>query len=536
MIFTSPLSDVTFPTDKSTFDVVFHGGRLAKPSKVALVDGTTGKTTTFKQLYENIVGLSSYLSGSLKMKRGEVLAIYSPNDVQYPMILFAGNRSGLAVTTANPSYLPSEFAYQLQDSRAKVIFCHPSVLKETYEAAAMAKIPRSSIYLIGDRDLDGHTCVATLIAKGLSMPAVAPYPYTKHELLNDPAYLCYSSGTTGRSKGVITTCINIISNIFQHGAMEDKPKDTDTNLAVLPMYHIYALSLFLHNCIYRGETVVVMSKFDLVQFLELIQKYRVTHVNIVPPIAIGLAKHPIVDKYNLTSLKHVLSGAAPLGEDISREFTARLKIPIKQAYGMTETSPLALYTPRRDIVVGTVGILAPNMQAKIIDPSGKLLGYGQEGELCLRGPNVMKGYLNNEKATRETLIDGWLHTGDVAIVQKNGYYRIVDRIKELIKYKGLQVVPAELESHLLGHPKIADAAVIPRPDDQAGEIPKAYCVLKPGQSATEKEIQDYIAGKVSYHKYLRGGVEFIPEIPKSASGKILRRVLREMDKKTLAKL
>lgn len=202
---------------------------------------------------------------------------------------------------------------------------------------------------------------------------------------------------------------------------------------------------------------------------------------------------------------------------------------------MTETSPLALYTPKRDIIDGTCGVLAPNMNAKIISPEGKLLGYNQEGELCLRGPNVMKGYLNNEEATKSTLIDGWLHTGDVAVCYENGYFAIVDRIKELIKYKGLQVVPAELESYLLGHPSIADAAVIPREDQVAGEIPKAYVVLKPGKILGEKDVQDYIQDKVSHHKYLRGGVEFIPEIPKSASGKILRRILRDLDKETLLK-
>jgi acyl-CoA synthetase (AMP-forming)/AMP-acid ligase II len=283
--------------------------------------------------------------------------------------------------------------------------------------------------------------------------------------------------------------------------------------------------------LHQGATIVLMPRFDLEQFLGLIQKHRVTLSHIVPPIVLQLAQNPIIDNYDLSSLKMIFSGAAPLGVELSRECIERIGCGIRQGYGMTETSPVTHSSPSNpdDMKLGAVGTAAPNTECKLVDPaSGEELGPNQEGELWVRGPQIMKGYLNNLEATARTIdSDGWLHTGDIGYADEDGHFFIVDRLKELIKYKGFQVAPAELEAVLLSHPAIVDAAVIPCADEEAGEVPKAFVVLK-GEASAE-EIMDFVAERLAPHKKIRF-VEFIAQIPKSASGKILRRVLVEKER------
>jgi acyl-CoA synthetase (AMP-forming)/AMP-acid ligase II len=283
--------------------------------------------------------------------------------------------------------------------------------------------------------------------------------------------------------------------------------------------------------LHMGATIVMMPRFDLEQFLTLIQKYRVTLSHIVPPIVLQLAQNPMIEKFDLSSLKMIFSGAAPLGADLSRECMARVGCDIRQGYGMTETSPVTHSSPPNpgDMKLGAVGPAAPNTECKLVDPaSGEELGPNQEGELWVRGPQVMTGYLNNLEATVRTIdSDGWLHTGDIGYADEDGHFYIVDRMKELIKYKGFQVAPAELEAVLLSHPAIADAAVIPCADDEAGEVPKAFVVL--GGEVTAEEIMGFVAERLAPHKKIRF-VEFIAQIPRSASGKILRRVLVEQER------
>jgi acyl-CoA synthetase (AMP-forming)/AMP-acid ligase II len=274
-----------------------------------------------------------------------------------------------------------------------------------------------------------------------------------------------------------------------------------------------------------------MQRFDLEQFLAAIQKYRVTLSHIVPPIVLKLAKDPMVDNYDLSSLRMIFSGAAPLGAELSRECMNRIKCGIRQGYGMTETSPVTHSSPAdpASMRLGAVGTAAPNTEVKLVDPAtGAELGANEEGEICVRGPQIMKGYLNNPEATTRTVdSDNWLHTGDIGYADDDGHFFVVDRVKELIKYKGFQVAPAELEAVLLTHPAIADAAVIPCRDDEAGEVPKAFVVTR--QDTSGQEIMDFVAARVAPHKKIRE-VEFIPQIPKSLSGKILRRVLIEQER------
>src|SRR4029078_2191481 len=310
----------------------------------------------------------------------------------------------------------------------------------------------------------------------------------------DLVALPYSSGTTGLPKGVMLTHHNLVANLCQ---MEGLCYfyETDTLICVLPLFHIYGLVVVLNMGLYSGATVVLMPRFELESFLKAVQDYDVSLAHIVPPIVLSLSKHPIVDNYKLPKLKKFVSGAEPLGEELTRACMDRLGCSVRQGYGMTETSPVTHSSPAppKQIKFGSVGVPAPNTECKIIElETGESLGRNQKGEVCVRGPQIMVGYLNNPEATARTIdADGWLHTGDIGYADEDGHFFILDRAKELIKYKGFQVPPAELEAVLLTHPCVADAAVIPCRDDEAGEIPKAFVVLK--SEATEDELIDFVA-------------------------------------------
>jgi acyl-CoA synthetase (AMP-forming)/AMP-acid ligase II len=328
------------------------------------------------------------------------------------------------------------------------------------------------------------------------------------------------------------THYNLVANLRQMEGL-DYFAGSDVLLCVLPLFHIYGLVVVLNMGLYLGATVVMMPRFDLELFLSLIQKYRVTLSHIVPPIVLQLAKNPVVGNYDLSSLTTIFSGAAPLGAELSIECMQRIGCQIRQGYGMTETSPVTHSSPAdpAKMKLGSVGTAAPNTECKIVTPGTEVeLGPNQEGEICVRGPQIMKGYLNNDTATARTIdSEGWLHTGDIGYADENGHFFVVDRVKELIKYKGFQVPPAELESILLSHPAVGDAAVIPCRDDEAGEIPKAFVVKR--ADITAEELMEFVAARVAPHKKIRE-LEFIEQIPKSASGKILRRILvqREREK------
>src|SRR5438128_5027450 len=306
------------------------------------------------------------------------------------------------------------------------------------------------------------------------------------------------------TKVCMCTHYNLVANMCQMDGLDYFHRD-DTLLCVLPLFHIYGLVVVLNMGLHLGATIVTMPRFDLEQFLGLIQKYRVTLSHIVPPIVLKLARDPIVAKYDLSSLKMIFSGAAPLSAELSRECMQRVGCGIRQGYGMTETSPVTHSSPAdpAKMKMGSVGPPAPNTECKVLDPaSGAELGPNQEGEVCVRGPQIMKGYLNNPEATAHTIdADEWLHTGDIGYADEDGHFFIVDRVKELIKYKGFQIAPAELEAILLTHPAVFDAAVIPCADHEAGEIPKAF-VVKKGETTAEA-IMEFVEGRVAPSKRLR---------------------------------
>jgi 4-coumarate--CoA ligase len=323
-------------------------------------------------------------------------------------------------------------------------------------------------------------------------------------------------------------CLTFIRN--RYCRREDLPK--------LKILIILGLTCLLHQSCDRGFELVVMNKFEIERFCQIIEQYKVTFIYLVPPVLLLLSKHPSISKYDLSSLRMVNSGAAPLTRDLIEAVNKRITLPIKQGYGLSETSPTTHTQPWKDwnTTIGSVGKLLPNMTAKYINEKGEEVPVGETGEMALKGPNVFKGYLNRPELTKDCFTDdGFFLTGDIGHQDDNGNFYITDRVKELIKYKGFQVAPAELEGILVGHPKVDDVAVIGIfSAEQASELPRAYVKLAPGADAnqqTEKEIADYLQSKVAPHKRLRGGIRFVPEIPKSVSGKILRRVLKEEAKK-----
>jgi len=338
--------------------------------------------------------------------------------------------------------------------------------------------------------------------------------------------LPYSSGTTGLPKGVMLTHRNLVANIEQvkHAILY---ADDEVGLAALPFFHIYGMQVLMNGLIANGVTTVSMPRFDMVEALQAVQELKITRFFAVPPIILGLAKHPIVDQYDMSSVRQIFSGAAPLGAELAAEAGKRLGCEVVQGFGMTELSPVSHCTVEGDFRAGTSGVTASNTESRLVDPvTGEDQDVGGRGELWVRGPQVMKGYLNNDEATAATIdADGWLHTGDVAIIDEHEHMTIVDRLKELIKFKGFQVAPAELEALIVTHPKVADVAVIGVPDDEAGEVPKAFVTPVEGETVTLEEIQELVAEHLVSYKQIQS-LEVVDAIPKSAAGKILRKELR----------
>jgi len=521
MIFHSPFPPVDLPRQSFTELVLRRAGELG--DKPALIDGPSGRTITYAQLAGAIRLVAASLS-KRGLKKGEVFAIYSPNVPEYAIAFHAVASLGAIVTTANPLYTPTELAHQLKDAGARFLLTVPPFLPQALEAAGHAGI--EEVFVFGEGE--GATPFSALLKSDGQLPPV------EIDAANDLLVLPYSSGTTGLPKGVMLTHQNVNVNILQTNATLYGPAaltQDDVMIGILPFFHIYGMVVVMSLALYQGATVVSMPRFDLEQFLQLIEKYRVSFAPLAPPIVVALAKHPLVEKYDLSSLRLLISGAAPLGADVEAAVIGRLGCMVLQGYGMTEASPVLHFRPMPEGAgkPGSIGVIVPNTEVMVTDIVTQApLGVGQEGEFWARGPQVMKGYLNNPQATRNTVdAQDWLHTGDIGYVDGDGYFYVVDRLKELIKYKGYQVAPAELEALLLTHPAVADAAVIGVPDAEAGEAPKGFVVLK--GDATPEEILAFVAERVAPYKKLRA-LEVIQQVPKSASGKILRRVLVEQER------
>jgi acyl-CoA synthetase (AMP-forming)/AMP-acid ligase II len=526
MIIRSTVPDVTIPNVPFTEYVLRHAARLA--DKPALVDGPSGRTLTYAQVATAVRRAAAGLAG-LGFGKGDVLAIYCPNLPEYAIVFHAVASLGGVNTTINPLYTVDELARQLADSRARLLVTVAPFLDKAREAAARTGV--REIFVLGEAA--GATPFARLLESPPAPPAVAIDPQ------RDVVVLPYSSGTTGLPKGVMLTHRNLVANLCQCEQADrfDAFTEQDTVIAVLPFFHIYGMVVIMNLGLARGATVVTMPRFDMQDFLGILARHRVTIAPLVPPIVLGMTKHSELDRFDLSSLRLVFSGAAPLGEELARTLSARLGCPVVQGYGMTEASPVTHLSPTRDAPFkpGSIGRVVPATEVKIVevDTGRSVAGPGRDGELWIRGPQIMAGYLNRPEDTAAAIdAEGWYHTGDVGHVDEEGYFYIVDRTKELIKYKGQQVAPAELEALLLVHPAVLDAAVIRSPDEEAGEVPKAFVVLKPdpaSRAVGAEALMAFVAERVAPHKRVRR-LEFVDQIPKSPSGKILRRVLAERDR------
>lgn len=492
-----------------------------------------------------------------------MLAICSLSDVDMPPVIFGGLWAGATVSTSNPGYTVAELTHQLRDSGAKCVVTQRANIDTVQKACRVVDIPQSNIVILGYQEdpsaqLEHWSSICSLGSEK-DTPACNIDPHA------DAAFLVYSSGTTGTPKGVRLTHYNITSNVLQLQAAEGGnltwngsqtvpgiplPKagsGGDKILACLPFFHIYGLTVLVHSPVYSGVTTVVMPRFDVNEWCHLVQKYGITYSYIVPPIALHLAKHPSVSSYDLSSLRMTQSGAAPLTRELIEQVEKRIDIRIKQGYGLSETSP-CLYQGAWDnwkADSGSCGILLPNLEAKICTPcessdamgamqNAEELELGKPGELYVRGPNVFNGYHNNTEATADCLsADGWFRTGDIGYITLRGNLFVTDRVKELIKYNGFQVPPAELEGYLIEYPGVIDCAVVGvYSKEKATEVPRAYVVAEPGAEIPKiQELQEWFNNRVANYKRLRGGIRFVKAIPKNASGKILRKELRAMANK-----
>jgi acyl-CoA synthetase (AMP-forming)/AMP-acid ligase II len=512
MIHRSPLPDVEIPDVPLTGYVLARAADLA--DKPALIEGASGRVLSYRELEQQIRALAGGLVAH-GFEPGAVLALMAPNLPEYAVVFHGVAMAAGVITTINPTYTEREVQHQLNDAGAVILVTVPIFLDTAKAAAAGTGV--KEIYVLGEAE--GTPSLTELFGA----PLAEQVPVDPESVIVLP----YSSGTTGLSKGVMLSHRNLVANIAQV-LSASHVSEGDVLIAVLPFFHIYGMQVLMNTGLRAGATIVTLPRFDLEQFLQVHQTYQATRTFVAPPIVVALAKHPMVDRFDLSSLDQVFSGAAPLSAELAAECAARIGCDVVQGYGMTESSPVSHLTPPGMLKLGSVGVTAPNTETRVVDPaSGEDLGIDADGELWVRGPQVMKGYLNNPRATALTLDeDGWLHTGDIGHVDSDCHVFVVDRLKELIKYKGFQVPPAELEALLLSHPAVADAAVVGLPDDEAGEIPAGYVVLKDGQSVSAEEIQAFVAGQVAHYKQIRR-LTFLDAVPKSASGKILRRVLRD---------
>jgi acyl-CoA synthetase (AMP-forming)/AMP-acid ligase II len=486
MIYRSPEPDIEIP-DLSMPEYVM-GGAAARGDHLAFIDDASGESMTYSDLAAKVDAVAAWLQGQ-GIGKGDVVGLTGPNSAEWGIVYHAILRAGGVVTPMNPLLTQEEILKQRENAGAKLLIDEPVNAVSAAEPGAT--------------------------------------PETVEIDPEDLAVLPYSSGTTGLMKGVMLTHRNLVANIEQ--AWNSMPLDEeDTLVGLLPFFHIYGQTVVLNMGLAKGSTIVIMQRFDCDALMDLIEKHGVTWLHVAPPVILQLATHTNVEDRDFSKLKLIISGAAPLDAELSGRAEAKIGAPIRQGYGMTELSPVSHKSRLARVAEtppGSVGALIPNTEARLIDPeTEKDVAEGEEGEIWIRGPQVMKGYLNNDEATAETLVeDGWLRTGDIARIDENGFTFIVDRLKELIKYKGYQVPPAELEAVLVSHPKVKDAGVIGVPMDDGGEAPKAFVVA---EDVDADELMAYVAERVAPYKKIRE-VEFVDEIPKSASGKILRRLLRE---------
>lgn len=535
------------PTDITVWEWLFDdtspasplNGRFKDRELAGYLDASTGERLSWRQVRENATYISTALVNQYAFRPQHTLSLFSRNTIWYPVALFAAVRVGGVVSGASPAYNVEEMTYALRTARAKFIATHPASIDIAAEAARNVGIPKAHIFLLEGR-LAGYTTVQDLISLGKSygeqgqVPSSRIPPGVKNNKVC--AFLSFSSGTTGLPKAVMIAHQNVIAQALQ--MLPITPGDHRKVLCVLPLFHITGIVHAMHLPVLLNADVIMLPAFTMDSMLAAIVQHQIRELLLVPPLLIRLVRDPVVKNYDLSCVQRFSSGAAPVSDEILA--LLRTKFPgtgFKQGYGMTESCSCITAHPPEAYSFDfsrTVGTIVASTEVKLIKDDGTEAGVGEPGEILARGPQVVMGYLNNEEATKQTFDEqGFLHTGDQGVMDADGFMTITDRIKEMIKVKGIGVAPAELEDLLLGHPKVEDCAVLSIPDKRAGERPKAYVVLKSGHKHDEAvglEILRHVQERKVRHKWVRE-VEFTDEIPKSASGKILRRVLRDQWKK-----
>jgi acyl-CoA synthetase (AMP-forming)/AMP-acid ligase II len=518
MIIRSPLPDVDIPNVTVTEFALRHTERLGP--KLALIDASNGRSVTYRAFAETIERVSAGLAG-LGLNQGEVVSIVAPNSIEWVVAFHAVIAVGAIAAPLNPALRVEEIRSQITGQHSAFVIT-TSELRELVNEAAQEANVRSIITFEEVGRANSFEALFETEPAPLR-PKIDPH--------TDAAAIFCSSGTSGLPKSVVLTHRNLVAA----AALRIRcglAAEADIAAGCLPFFHILGGSTIVITLLAAGGTGVILPRYEIEPYLRAIQDYRITKSPAVPPMLLQLATNPLVDAYNLASLESIFWGGAPLAIDVEDAVRRRLDCAVLQGYGMTEMVPSHLNVPpyARN---GSCGICVPNTECKIVDlDTGAELEAGQSGEVCTRGPQTMKGYLGDDVATAAVIdLDGWVHTGDIGYVDSDGFLFIVDRLKELIKYKGYQVAPAELEALLLTHPAVADVAVVRSPDEAGGEVPKAFVVRK--APVEEQEIIDFVAERVAPYKKVRR-VEFIDAIPKSSSGKILRRVLVERELATAA--
>lgn len=524
MIFRSKLPDIYIPNHLPLHSYCFENiSEFA--SRPCLINGDTREIHTYSEVEATAKRVASGLD-RLGIKQGDTIMILLPNSPEFVFAFLGASYRGAVSTMANPFFTAAEVVKQVKASNTKLVVTQASYVDKVKEYASENDIK----VVCTDTSKEGCLHFSDLTQPtDQELPSVTISP-------DDVVALPYSSGTTGLPKGVRLTHKGLVTSVAQQ-VDGDNPnlyvRSDDVIMCVLPLFHIYSLNSILLCGLRVGAAILIMQKFEINSFLRLIEMYKVTIGPFVPPIVLAIAKSPVVDGYDLSSIRTVMSGAAPLGKEL--EDTVRAKFTnakLGQGYGMTEAGPvlamcLAFAKEPFEIKSGACGTVVRNAEMKIVDPeTGTFLSRNQPGEICIRGDQIMKGYLNDPEATARTIDEeGWLHTGDIGYIDEDDELFIVDRLKELIKYKGFQVPPAELEALLLTHPQISDAAVLPMKDESAGEVPVAFVVRSNGYLITEDEIKQFVSKQVVFYKRI-SRVFFTDAIPKAPSGKILRKDLR----------
>ncbi|KFB36727.1 luciferin 4-monooxygenase [Anopheles sinensis] len=521
---------------------------LQNGTDVALIDGVYGTTLTYLELLERGSQLAECLRTVVGIRSNDVVGLVSENRLDFPVVVVASFLLGATVAPINLTYSEREFEHAFRLSKPRIVFMSTFAADRVVVAASRCRDFIERLVIFGDENPFGASVVDG-VPVALLEEFLAPVSFVNPMALSiaptdihrHVALIMCSSGTTGLPKGVQLTQANVMASAAlteETSAMMDSEEQMVV-LCVLPWFHAFGC-LSLLNVLCIKERMVSLPKFEDFLYLSCIEQYRCNTLLTVPPIVLFLAKHPLVDSYDLSSVQTIICGAAPLSKETEDLVRRRLGVRyVRQGYGMSELTLATLVQNGDDHKPGSVGRVQIGTQVKVIDPeSGRALGPNERGELCFRGTQVMVGYVGDEKATRATIdSDGWLHSGDVGYYDKDGEFYVVDRLKELIKYKGYQVPPAEIEAILLSHPGVQDAAVIGVPDEAAGELPMAFVVRQQDAlQLSEKELVDYVQQRASPAKRLHGGVRFIEAIPKNLSGKILRRELRELARTIRSKL